>query len=260
MASRKLAKLDENLLLGTSLTWVAGYVDAVGYLVLAKIYSANMSGNTVGLGIRIAGADWADALTRLLPALAFMPGLLVGMLMVEWSKRRKARAALAPALLFEMLLIGAFILIGVWILGNHGKLESHGRAAFVVLIGLAGGAMGVQNGSLHHVGALKNVHTYVTGTLLAAMDAACAILLWGYDRLKTGRPRRVRRVLRVLGRQKRAREAGFAGMLWFGYLGGGISGAVLLRVMGILALLVAIGVMGVMVGVDWMSPVWVEGK
>jgi uncharacterized membrane protein YoaK (UPF0700 family) len=74
------------------------------------------------------------------------------------------------------------------------------------------------------------------------------------------RGRRVRRVLRVLGRQKRARVAGFAGMLWVGYLVGAIVGTVLLRVMGIFSMGVAMGVMGVMVGVDWVWPVWVEGK
>ncbi|MBV9760400.1 MAG: DUF1275 family protein [Acidobacteriaceae bacterium] len=36
------------------ITWLAGYVDAVGFLSLSHIYTANMSGNSVAVGIQLA--------------------------------------------------------------------------------------------------------------------------------------------------------------------------------------------------------------
>ena len=40
------------------LTCVGGYVDSIGYLHLGQIYVANMSGNSVALGIHSAWLDW----------------------------------------------------------------------------------------------------------------------------------------------------------------------------------------------------------
>ena len=39
------------------LTWIAGFVDAVGFLALVQIYTANMSGNSVAIGIRLWNQD-----------------------------------------------------------------------------------------------------------------------------------------------------------------------------------------------------------
>ena len=41
-------------------TIVGGFVDAVGYITLYQIFTANMSGNSVHVGMYLARADFAD--------------------------------------------------------------------------------------------------------------------------------------------------------------------------------------------------------
>jgi uncharacterized membrane protein YoaK (UPF0700 family) len=44
--------------LAVLLTLTAGYVDAVGFLRLHGIYVANMSGNSIAIGLHSALGDW----------------------------------------------------------------------------------------------------------------------------------------------------------------------------------------------------------
>ena len=50
---------------------VAGYVDAVGFLTLAGLFVAHMSGNTVRLGVFVGEDDWNLAAQRLVPIIVF---------------------------------------------------------------------------------------------------------------------------------------------------------------------------------------------
>ena len=46
-----------HLVLMLALTFTTGIVDAVGYLGLDRVFTANMTGNVVILGMALAGAD-----------------------------------------------------------------------------------------------------------------------------------------------------------------------------------------------------------
>ena len=59
------------------LTFVTGIVDAVGYLALDRVFTGNMTGNIVILGMGSAGADGLPILGPLLAVLAFMVGAYV---------------------------------------------------------------------------------------------------------------------------------------------------------------------------------------
>lgn len=56
------------------LAFATGYIDALGYLGFGRVFTANMSGNTVLLGMALAQLD-GDAVARSSLALA---GLLAG--------------------------------------------------------------------------------------------------------------------------------------------------------------------------------------
>lgn len=58
-----------------------GIVDAVGYL-LHGIFAANMTGNTVLLGISLAQMQWAGALGRAFPLLIFFVGAMLARLLL----------------------------------------------------------------------------------------------------------------------------------------------------------------------------------
>ncbi|MEE6165227.1 MULTISPECIES: YoaK family protein [unclassified Mycolicibacterium] len=71
--------------LGTTLalTFVTGIVDAVGYLGLDRVFTGNMTGNIVILGMGVAGADE-------LPVLGPAPSLWRG------SRTSRCRSAWQP--------------------------------------------------------------------------------------------------------------------------------------------------------------------
>ena len=66
-ATSKSARTRDSLLL--ALSFAAGYVDALSYLGLSRVFTANMTGNTVLLAIGLAQLD-ADAAVRSSVALA----------------------------------------------------------------------------------------------------------------------------------------------------------------------------------------------
>jgi uncharacterized membrane protein YoaK (UPF0700 family) len=79
---------------GTSfpLAWVAGYVDAVGFLTLAGLFVAHMSGNTVRLGVFVGDGDWSFAAQRLVPIVFFTLGVALGIAIAEALRRRSTPA------------------------------------------------------------------------------------------------------------------------------------------------------------------------
>ena len=54
MPTRDAVKAPYHLWVALALTWIAGFVDMVGYLVLYRVFVANMTGNTIALGQIIA--------------------------------------------------------------------------------------------------------------------------------------------------------------------------------------------------------------
>ena len=119
------------------LTLVAGCTDALSYLGLGRVFTANMTGNTVLLGIAVAQRD-AGAAARSAAALG---GFVLGAVVVGLAPERKTRSVTA-ALVAELGLLAA--LLGWWSVAGS---AAHG-AAQDGLIALAGTAMGVQSAAV----------------------------------------------------------------------------------------------------------------
>jgi uncharacterized membrane protein YoaK (UPF0700 family) len=134
-----------------ALTWVAGFVDIIGWLVLAHLYAANMTGNLVALGHSAARGDGRDALRRLLPIGWFFAGLLAGAI-IHGRGRRPARHALALALEAGLLALFAAV-------GESASVPFAARAALAPI------AMGLQNATLRKAGPLSIRTTHVTGSI-----------------------------------------------------------------------------------------------
>ncbi|GIG28884.1 YoaK family protein [Cellulomonas marina] len=75
-APRDPARL--HLVLMLALTFTTGIVDAVGYLGLDRVFTANMTGNVVILGMALAGSDDLPVLGPALALVGFMLGAAVG--------------------------------------------------------------------------------------------------------------------------------------------------------------------------------------
>src|SRR6187402_597093 len=60
-----------------ALTFSTGVIDAVGYLGLDKVFTGNMTGNVVILGMALAGADDLPILGPVIALLTFMCGAAI---------------------------------------------------------------------------------------------------------------------------------------------------------------------------------------
>jgi uncharacterized membrane protein YoaK (UPF0700 family) len=147
----------------------AGYLDAIGYLTLG-IFTANMTGNTVLLGIAIGQGRW-PAMVRVFVALAaFVAGAGAGALLLRERQRMGSVLGVEAACLLAGLI--------VW-----GVLPES-RVAFP-LIALLGAAMGAQSAAVRRVGEQRISTTYVTGTLTSlAVDTVSQILARRERRLR----------------------------------------------------------------------------
>lgn len=152
-----------------ALTAVAGFVDATGYLALFHVYTANMSGNSVAIGMDASRGDWRGAAWRALPVAAFFAGLVLASVMIELARVRGARRSVSLALGVEVACLLAFVRLAPTI-----DLAQPARTGAVsLLVALAAIAMGAQNASLRDAGVLDVYTTHVTGTLTTlARDAA----------------------------------------------------------------------------------------
>lgn len=138
-----------------TLAVVAAATDALSYLGLGKVFPANMTGNTVLLGIGVAQGDWAAAV-RSAGALGgfVLAAILVGCVPVA----RRTTRALRSALLVELALLNG---LAVWwlLLGTHPP--SGPRYGLIVL---AGAAMGTQSATVAWVQPPVLSTTYISGT------------------------------------------------------------------------------------------------
>jgi uncharacterized membrane protein YoaK (UPF0700 family) len=199
------------------LAWVAGYVDAVGFLTLAGLFVAHMSGNTVRLGVFVGGGDWSLAVQRFVPIVFFTLGVVFGIALCEALSRRSTPAP-ARVLGLEAALLLLFMLVAQAVVGSGstpaGSWDYYLLAIVVVV------AMGLQNVALRRVAGLPIHTTFVTGILTSVGEE----VVNGWY---------ARRDLRRAGAMSRHdddahvafRRARLHGGIWLSYLIGGVLGA-----------------------------------
>jgi uncharacterized membrane protein YoaK (UPF0700 family) len=146
------------------LAGAAGAVDAVSFIVLHSIFTANMTGNTTSLGIALGRADTASAVPLVVAVAVFVAAIGIGTAGIELVTRKGLRATAAPAFLLEAALVAAFMVDGRHVL-RHNTAPDHALGGFYVLLALAVVAMGVQTAALAQ--ALGSVlrTTFVSGLL-----------------------------------------------------------------------------------------------
>jgi len=201
-------------------SWTAGFVDTVGFLLLSDILTANMSGNTVRIGVSAVTTNGFEALRRGWPVLIFVVGLIVSATIHEYGARRKFLSTSAITFGLEALLLVGFDVLYV----IRGSSIKTGTSFFTAAAALAF-AMGLQNATVTRVGALSVKTTHVTGTLTKFAEGASQFFFWIHDRLRAAGPYRWRRVLRVAPYQKSFREAVLMLLLWVAFIVGAICGA-----------------------------------
>jgi uncharacterized membrane protein YoaK (UPF0700 family) len=235
------------------LTFVAGYVDAVGWLSLDHVFTAQMSGNTVQFAIRLVGGS-GDAWLQGTSILAFFAGLVISGSIIEIGMRQHVRRILVAALAVELPLLGFFSLAA----GGLSHTGDPDRRVYE-LIAIVAFAMGTQNTSLRMAGILSVFTTHVTGAVSSLSEE---LIICGFVWLQ---PRRRRgggagfASGHLRGRhRKAAANALRSAMLLAGFFGGALAGAALFYPAGLPGVMFV--PFGLLIGVgifDWILPLTV---
>lgn len=233
-----------------SLAAVGGFVDAVGFLTLFHLFTAHMSGNSVWFGSAIGLGEWRLGLHHLFPIPLFVLGLIAGTIAVELALRRPLRAPFAPALLAEIALLLAFMLLGSAYVAD-GALRTESIWAFYALAALPAFAMGLQNATLRQIAGQTLHTTYITGVLQSMSEEAVRFGFWLREQ---GRGVGYGSALRAAAAQPSLRNAGRAGVLWLAYVGGAIGGGFASHRWALFALAMPIALLAVAAAADLSRP------
>jgi len=136
-------------MLAATLSALAGYVDAVGFMTLGGFFVSFMSGNSTRLGVGLSLGEWEQAGIAFGLIVLFVVGVVTG----ATAARRfgEERRSVVLAVEAVLLLIGAGLCTLGW--------RELGMAAVVM-------AMGVENAVFQRQGDVGVGLTYMTGTLV----------------------------------------------------------------------------------------------
>ncbi len=203
---------------GLALAGSAGFVDAVGYLVLLRTFVAHLSGDSIATGMHAAQGDWHAAFHRAFPIPLFIAGVFVATVLAEALTRRNVRATFAVPLGLEAVLLLAFVIAGTPVV-RDGRLEPGATWAFYGLAALPAMAMGIQSALLWRVAGKRVRTTFITGLLVSLVEEAVKYLFWHF-----GRPGRRSYLLRASPGPPSVRLMLFLLGLWVGYVLGAVAG------------------------------------
>lgn len=141
-----------------ALTFSTGLVDAVSYLGLGRVFTANMTGNIVFLGFGLAGSGGLPIVAPLVSLAAFLLGAGGGGVLASRLADDRRRH-LTSALAIEFALIVAAVVLAA-VIDVHPNAVS-GDA----LIALLAFAMGVRNATVRRIAVPDLTTTVLTMTL-----------------------------------------------------------------------------------------------
>jgi uncharacterized membrane protein YoaK (UPF0700 family) len=141
-----------------SLTFSTGVVDAVSYLGLGHVFTANMTGNVVLLGFGLAGAGHLPVLAPIVSLAAFLVGAAVAGRIAAHLKKADG-PPLTLALVLETALVAAAAVLAAALKINPGT------AAGCLTIALMALAMGIRNATIRKIALPDLTTTVLTMTL-----------------------------------------------------------------------------------------------
>jgi uncharacterized membrane protein YoaK (UPF0700 family) len=140
------------------LTFSTGLVDAVSYLGLGRVFTANMTGNIVLLGFGVAGSEGLPVVAPLVSLGAFLVGSAVGgMLATATQDRHPDHVARALGIEAVLILVAAVVAAAIDV--EPGTFDAG------VVIALLALAMGVRNATVRKLGVPDLTTTVLTMTL-----------------------------------------------------------------------------------------------
>ena len=162
MGVRAAVQSPRQLPLMLALTFATGIVDAVGYLGLDRVFTGNMTGNVVILGMALAGAEDLPVVGPVIALVGFkvgaaLAGRALRPLGAGWARRTTVLLTLVAVL---TLGLAAFLLAS----------PQPAYAAALGVTGVLGGAMGLQAGTARRI-AVQDVTTVVVTSTITGLAA-----------------------------------------------------------------------------------------
>ncbi|WP_062132270.1 YoaK family protein [Demequina aestuarii] len=157
---RDVARTHLGLML--ALTFSTGVIDAVGYLGLDRVFTGNMTGNVVILGMALTGVDGLPVLGPVLALVGFLLGAAVGGRTLRtfdagWSHKTTVLFSIVSAVLVASAITAAI------------ESELPHVLTFAITTAL-GAAMGLQAAVARHI-AVKDVTTVVVTSTITGLAA-----------------------------------------------------------------------------------------
>jgi uncharacterized membrane protein YoaK (UPF0700 family) len=161
---------------------VAGSIDVMSYYRLGHVFTANMTGNTILLGLSIGQGKLASSLHSLAALAGFFSGALAGALIVE-NKKKGWSYYITLSVGIECFII--FILALIWF-EESTPLQNSTLYTSILLSAVA---MGIQSATIRHLNIPGVVTTFITGTITSIGMSAVSGLRNGFKRkVKDGLP------------------------------------------------------------------------
>lgn len=152
-----------------ALTFSTGVIDAVGYLGLDRVFTGNMTGNVVILGMAIAGGDGLPVLGPTIALGGFMLGASLGGRYLRtaapgWSHRHSRAFGLVGVL----LVLTAGVLLTTSLLGADAGQQR--QVSALAITGAMAASMGLQAAAARKLG-LKDLTTVVVTSVITGLSA-----------------------------------------------------------------------------------------
>jgi uncharacterized membrane protein YoaK (UPF0700 family) len=145
-----------------ALTFSTGVVDAVGYLGLDRVFTGNMTGNVVILGMALVGGDDLPVVGPVIALVGFFVGAVIGGRVLRagsgaWNRRTTAVFGSVAGILALVVVILTVD-------------ENPPHAFALTITGLIGAAMGLQAAAARRI-AVKDVTTVVVTSTITGLAA-----------------------------------------------------------------------------------------
>lgn len=170
------------LYVGTALT---GLLDAISYVGLGHVFTANMTGNIVLLGFAVAGVAGLSVSRSVTALVSFLAGALIGGRIAATLEPQSIRGWRITAIATE----STFLLVATLVSLGHRPPFSNSVAIYGI-IAFTALAMGLRNATVRKIGQPDLTTTVLTLTITGL--AADSVLAGGNN------PRWQRRVLSIL--------------------------------------------------------------
>ena len=150
-----------------ALTFASGSIDAMSYLALGRVFTANMTGNVILFGVALGTSNGEAALRSCEALVAFVAGLSAGVYFIGRTDETVFWPRTAQrALWAEIALLVALTFL--WVLNIRQPLDTYTTYTWM-LIAVAALAMGLQTGTVYLLRIRGVTSTYVTGTLTSVV-------------------------------------------------------------------------------------------